>query len=144
MLLVLPYDTSICPSKLSSYCRSKLTVSDRQLVGKGYYDFSVASPLDNERITGFDNGAVAPFGCNFQSSPSSDAKKDLAAEDDDVRVLLAKCTVDRGVSFIWLGGGHVDLKVGIDVSEFINNIGGVDIADVTIDREGGGLKHDED
>ena len=37
-----------------------------------------------------------------------------------VQIILSKAIVDLSPDFFWLGGGEVDLKLGIQTSQFID------------------------
>jgi len=66
-------------------------------------DFRVASSDDNDRLTGYPFNSVSPFGVLQQSK---------------IRMVLAKAIVDE-TSFFWMGGGHVQLKLGMATRDFV-------------------------
>ncbi len=64
------------------------------------FDFRVADPSDNDRITGYSFNSVTPFGLKAQ-----------------VPIVLSSTIVPY--SYFWMGGGHVHLKLGMSVSDFL-------------------------
>ena len=69
------------------------------------FDLRLVSEKDNARITGYSHNAVTPFGLL-----------------EKIPVILAKAIVTNMdmTQFIWMGDGHIHLKVGVAVKEFIN------------------------
>jgi len=67
-------------------------------------------------LTGYTHNAVTPFGLLDLSIPIV------------VPSLLIEELVDT--PFIWMGGGHVHLKLGLSISEFVQK-SNVIVADVT-------------
>lgn len=53
-------------------------------------------------LTGFKHNSVSPFGLKT-----------------DVPIIISKAVVEEEVSFMWMGGGDVDLKLGMGVGEFV-------------------------
>ena len=102
-LVVLQYETSITTKKLQSEIRGLRPVSFRLDPSK--FDFRLAPEEDNAQVTGYTHNAVTPFGLL-----------------QDVPIILSKAIVDSSdmTQFIWMGGGHMHLKVGMAVKEFIH------------------------
>ena len=67
----------------------------------------VASAADNARLTGYGHGAVSPLGMR---------------EGADVPVVFPR-EAEKEVGFVWMGGGHVDLKLGVSVRELREKAG---------------------
>jgi len=103
-LVILQYDTTISTKKLQSEIRWLMPVSKRLEPSK--FEFRVASEHDNDRLTGFLHNAVTPFGMN-----------------ERVPIIIAKAIVcnPEQIRFIWMGGGHVHLKLGVAVTEFLDS-----------------------
>lgn len=70
------------------------------------HKLAVASPDASAVLTDFGHNAVSPFGCATQ----------LPVVVSAAAVELRETTAGR---FLWLGGGHVDVKLRIPVSELL-------------------------
>lgn len=81
------------------------------------YDFRIAETADNDRITGYKHNSVTPFGLL----------------DSSVPVVLASAIVP--LRFFWMGGGHVNLKLGMAVVDFCNALKPI-IANISQPRSG--------
>jgi prolyl-tRNA editing enzyme YbaK/EbsC (Cys-tRNA(Pro) deacylase) len=55
----------------------------------------------NTKLTGFEHNAVAPIGCRMK-----------------IPIIVSHRIAELQPSFFWLGGGEVDLKLGLDWNEF--------------------------
>jgi hypothetical protein len=60
MLVVIQYETTLDVKKLTTSLRKLRPVADR--LDESNYDLRVASPEDNDRITGYQFNSVTPFG----------------------------------------------------------------------------------
>lgn len=83
-------------------------------LGKKKFNFRVAPSADSEKLTGFMHGGVVPF-CNNILIP----------------VIMSSSIVSISPSYIWIGAGHVDCKLRVDIHEFINVVM-PEIASVTV------------
>jgi len=100
-LVILQYKTSIATKKLQSEVRGLQPLASRLDPSK--FDFRVASEEHNSILTGFTHNAVSPFGLH-----------------EDVPMILSKAIADTDMTqFIWLGGGHVHLKIGMAMSDLM-------------------------
>lgn len=81
------------------------------------YDFRIADPADNDRITGYKHNSITPFGLL----------------DTTVPIVLASAIVS--LRFFWMGGGHVNLKLGMAVSDFCKALNPT-IANISEPRSG--------
>lgn len=101
-LVILQYETAINNKKLQSEIRALVPVKERLDFSK--FDFRVASEEDNARLTDYSHNAVTPFGMK-----------------ENIPIVLSKAiTETKDMSpFIWMGGGHIHLKLGMAVSDFI-------------------------
>jgi prolyl-tRNA editing enzyme YbaK/EbsC (Cys-tRNA(Pro) deacylase) len=115
-LVILQYNAVISMKKLQSELRALMTINKRFEPSK--FDFRVASDQDNDTLTGFMHNAVTPFGIK-----------------EKVPIILAQTIVsDTEISrFIWMGGGHVHLKVGVSIAELIDALNPL-VLDVTEPR----------
>lgn len=121
LLVVIQYEATLDARKLASAIRSlRPNVKDR--LDYSQFDFRVADPADNDRLTGFSFNSVTPFGLK-----------------EKVPIVLTSAVVP--LNFLWMGGGHVHLKLGMAVSDFIKAINPI-VADISQPR--GGLMDDDD
>jgi len=78
------------------------------------YHFQLAK--NSETITGFEHNAVCPIGMAVP-----------------IPIIVDKKITNLHPNYIWLGGGEVDLKLGIRVSDLLKISKNVFVADVTQD-----------
>lgn len=117
VLVVIQYEASLDARKLASAIRSlRPNVKDR--LDYNQFDYRVASPEDNDRLTGFSFNSVTPFGLL-----------------KDIPVVLTAAVIP--LKFLWMGGGHVHLKLGMSVSDFLRATNPI-VADISQTRSGGG------
>ncbi|KAL7560000.1 hypothetical protein ACA910_013495 [Epithemia clementina (nom. ined.)] len=114
VLVIIQYAASFSNKKLATAIRSLRPIHDR--IDLSRFDFRIASSEDNDRLTGYKHNSVTPFGL---LSP-------------DVPIVLTKEVVDR--KYFWMGGGHVDLKLRVATSEFIEKMNPI-VADISDPRE---------
>lgn len=81
------------------------------------YDFRIAETDDNDRITGYKHNSVTPFGLL----------------DPNVPIVLAAAIVP--LRFFWMGGGHVNLKLGMAVTDFRKALNPI-VANISQPRSG--------
>jgi prolyl-tRNA editing enzyme YbaK/EbsC (Cys-tRNA(Pro) deacylase) len=112
MLVVIQYETTLDVKKLTTSLRKLRPVADR--LDESNYDLRVASPEDNDRITGYQFNSVTPFGLQ-----------------EPVMIILSSEIVPY--SYFWMGGGHVHLKLGMSVSDFMK-LGNVQAMDLSVPR----------
>lgn len=74
-------------------------------LGKKKFNFRLADPEVSQKMTGFGYNAVVPFGGNV-----------------DIPVILSEKLTHLSPSYFWMGGGHVDCKLRIDLAEFLRVI----------------------
>lgn len=73
---------------------------------KKWFNFRVTTEEDCKRYTGFENGGVAPLGLVMP-----------------VPVIVPRSLLDLEPGVVWLGGGHVDWKLAVEVKAFIEKMG---------------------
>jgi prolyl-tRNA editing enzyme YbaK/EbsC (Cys-tRNA(Pro) deacylase) len=123
VLVVIQYAATLDPRKLVAAIRAlRPNVKDR--LDDGRFDFRIASPEDNDRLTGYSHNSVTPFGM-LAASAGSEA----------VPVLLCHAIVP--LKSFWMGGGHPNLKLGMAVSDFCSALNPI-VADVSQPRVGTG------
>jgi len=99
VLVVLQYAATLDAKALVNAIRALRPVKERY--DDSRFDFRIASEEDNDRLTGYRYNSVTPFGL---------------AKPDEICLVLSQAVVPR--QFIWMGGGHVHLKLGVTVSDF--------------------------
>jgi len=112
LLVVLQYEAELDVKKLATSIRKLRPVKDR--LDESQFDLRVADPSDNDRITGYAFNSVTPFGLKEQ-----------------VPIVLSDAIVP--CSYFWMGGGHVHLKLGMSVSEFMA-LPGVHVMECSVPR----------
>ena len=98
LLVVLQYESELDVKKQTTSLRRLRPVAER--LDESQFDLRVADPSDNDRITGYAFNSVTPFGLK-----------------DPVPIILSSAIVPY--SYFWMGGGHVHLKLGMSVSDFM-------------------------
>jgi prolyl-tRNA editing enzyme YbaK/EbsC (Cys-tRNA(Pro) deacylase) len=116
-LVVVQYEAEINGKKLASEIRALRPVGKGRLP-PNKFEFRLASSQDNDSLTGYRHNSVTPFGLL-----------------EDVPVLMASAIRDVKPAFIFMGGGHVDLKLGMAVEEFVQGTNAI-VADVSDPRSG--------
>ena len=114
VLVIIQYAASFSNKKLASAIRSLRPLQER--IDLSRFDFRVASSDDNDRLTGYKHNSVTPF----------------ALLSSDIPIVLTKQVVD--LKYFWLGGGHVDLKLRVAASEFIQKMQPI-VADISDPRD---------
>lgn len=71
-------------------------------VGKKQFNFRLADPAKAQELTGFGYNAVVPFGGRV-----------------DIPVILSEKIACLQPGYFWMGGGHEDCKLRMDVNEFL-------------------------
>ena len=115
VLVVIQYAATLDARKLVSAIRSlRPSVKDR--LEDNQFEFRIAHPEDNDRLTGYSHNSVTPFGI---------------LDASNVAILLCKAIVP--LKWFWMGGGHVNLKLGMSVSDFVSALNPV-VAEVSQPR----------
>jgi len=99
VLVVLQYDSELSEGDLTTSFRRLRPVGEGRL-DPSHYNWNVADPEDNDRITGYKFNSVTPFGLL-----------------EEVPIILSSEVAELG--YFWMGGGHVHLKLGLSVSDFL-------------------------
>ena len=114
LLVVVQYEATLDVRKLANAIRAMRPVQER--LDYNAFDFRVASTEDNDRLTGYAHNSVTPFGLL-----------------QDVPIVLSAAVAP--LHFFWMGGGHVHLKLGMAVSEFLKATNAM-VADISQPRSG--------
>jgi hypothetical protein len=113
VLVVLQYEAELCTDSLTRSVRRQRPVGDR--LDSSHFDWRVADATDNDVITGYPFNSVTPFGLLRP-----------------VPIYLSSSVVDLG--YLWMGGGHVHLKLGLSVDEFCTKVPHVKVMEVSVER----------
>lgn len=116
-LVVVQYVESINTNKLSSELRGLRPPGSSRLDSKYFSDMRLAPEEVSEKLTGYGHNGVSPFGMLEKSIP----------------IIICKSILSVRPMFIWMGGGHKDLKLGMAVSEFVNALDAI-VLDVSEPR----------
>eukprot|EP00540_Astrosyne_radiata_P005005 CAMPEP_0116836904 /NCGR_PEP_ID=MMETSP0418-20121206/8360_1 /TAXON_ID=1158023 /ORGANISM="Astrosyne radiata, Strain 13vi08-1A" /LENGTH=258 /DNA_ID=CAMNT_0004466735 /DNA_START=69 /DNA_END=845 /DNA_ORIENTATION=+ len=114
VLVVIPYVCTLDSRKLANAIRS-LRPNPKDRLDYSEFDIRVASAEDNDTLTGFSHNSVTPFGLL----------------DPTLQIVLSDSVVD--LKFFFMGGGHVSLKLGMAVSDFVKATSAI-VANITQPR----------
>jgi prolyl-tRNA editing enzyme YbaK/EbsC (Cys-tRNA(Pro) deacylase) len=114
VLVIVQYAATLSNKKLATAIRSLRPLQERLDFSR--FDFRIASMEDNDRLTGYKHNSVSPFGL-------------LSSE---LAIVLPKELVEK--KWFWMGGGHVDLKLRVATSEFVEKMNPI-VADVSDPRD---------
>jgi prolyl-tRNA editing enzyme YbaK/EbsC (Cys-tRNA(Pro) deacylase) len=115
-LVLVQYTARLSQQKLEKFLHQRNNEGGRK-VGKKAFHMRLAKEEDSERLTGYEHGAVTPFG---------------TAERVPVLVSREMETLAPGGEF-WLGGGEVDLKMRVSYDELVSKFDAVAV-DCTYDE----------
>lgn len=146
VLVVIQYASVLDTKKLSTAIR-KLRTDVTQRLDVSQFDFRIATEIDNDTITGYAHNSVTPFGmrCQQQQRQRQKTKGD-DNQGMNARVPIILSSALLPLHFLWMGGGHVHLKLGMSVSDFCyafreNNL---IIADISRPRTSTGSDNTDD
>ena len=122
---VVRHDAHVESNKLARAVQSLR--SPRDALPPDALDFHAASDDDVHRITGFDFDTVTPFAMENPNVP--------VILDRDIALLEE--SNNRSPKFLWVGGGHVDLKLGMELEEFVRGTDAI-VADISLPMNEGG------
>ncbi|KAI9168379.1 hypothetical protein H9P43_007751 [Blastocladiella emersonii ATCC 22665] len=100
--VIVQYTGKLNTQKLFNFARD---LKDRT-ISKKNYNFRLVDPAVSEELTGYGNNGVSPFGMN-----------------SNIPIILAKSITELSPAIFWLGAGHVDWKVAVPTTEFIEATG---------------------
>lgn len=121
-LVIVQYAATLDAKKTINFIRSLRPMETR--LSETAFDIRVASEQDNHRITGYPHNSVTPFGLLDKTIP----------------ILLTDAVVP--LKYFWMGGGAVDLKLRVAVSEFCR-APNVIVGDVSRPRDIGAMDMDD-
>ena len=116
VLVVIQYASVLDTKQLMTAIR-KLRTDVTQRLDVSQFDFRIATESDNDIITGYAHNSVTPFGMRCQQQPKRATNSDEnSATTPPIPIILSSALLP--LHFLWLGGGHVHLKLGMSVSDF--------------------------
>ena len=77
--------------------------TQQKVVGKKFFKFRLADEADAFELSGYKYNSITPF----------------FMKNDSLRIILSKGIYDLDPKYFWLGGGRVELKLGVSVDEFM-------------------------
>ncbi|EED96718.1 predicted protein [Thalassiosira pseudonana CCMP1335] len=116
-LIVVQYVESINIKTLASELRGLRPPGATRLDPNYFSDLRLAPEEVSEQLTGYGHNGVSPFGMLEASIP----------------IVVCKSILSVRPKFIWMGGGHKDLKLGLAVSEFVSGVDAI-VLDVSEPR----------
>ncbi len=108
--VIMQYTTKLSSDKVMRYLRE---INSESKLGKRQFYFRLAREEDQAQLTGYKFNAVSPVGMT-----------------QFVPIIFSKAILNQNLSHIFLGGGEVDVKLQVNVREFIDRVKPL-IADVT-------------
>jgi hypothetical protein len=87
-------------------------LSKEKIIGKKFFKYRLAEEEDAYALSGYKYNAITPF---FMNEANGGNKLKIILSD----------TIAKGLNpgYFWLGGGRVELKLGISVEEFLEYFG---------------------
>jgi len=112
--VVVQYEAKIDDGTLADKIHALAAVKGTERLPRKRFKFQLAAEDISDRLTGFIHNAVTPFG---MKAP--------------IPVIICQRVLDVKPSFIYLGGGAVDMKLGLSLSDLLSSTGGTSIGYVS-------------
>ncbi|CAM9860122.1 unnamed protein product [Choristocarpus tenellus] len=116
-MVVLQYVSRLSAGKLTGAVMGLKPVKQR--LPRGKFNLQVASEEVGLSLTGFPHNGVSPFGSSVEGMP----------------VVVSEALLSLSPSFVWFGGGHPLLKLGISVKDLVSCHGNAFVADISTPRD---------
>ena len=148
VLVVIQYASILDTKKLITAIR-QLRTDVTQRLDVSQFDFRIATESDNDAITGYAHNSVTPFGMKCQQQQQQQQRQKSAIGGDDrhatnIPVPIILSSALRPLHWLWLGGGHVHLKLGLSVSDFVHAFRhNLIVADISRPRISTGINLDD-
>jgi prolyl-tRNA editing enzyme YbaK/EbsC (Cys-tRNA(Pro) deacylase) len=117
MLVIIQYGATLDVKQLATSIRKLRPVGSSERLDESQFDLRVASVEDNDRITGYSHNSVTPFGLLQQQVP----------------IYLSSAVAAIVDGTFWMGGGHVHLKLGMSVADFLK-VPNVQVMELSVPR----------
>jgi prolyl-tRNA editing enzyme YbaK/EbsC (Cys-tRNA(Pro) deacylase) len=114
--VVVQYEAKIDDGTLADkiHALSSLSLKGSERLPRKRFKFQLAAEDISDRLTGFIHNAVTPFGIKAP-----------------IPVIICQRVLDVKPYFIYLGGGAVDMKLGLSLSDLLSSTGGTSIGYVS-------------
>jgi prolyl-tRNA editing enzyme YbaK/EbsC (Cys-tRNA(Pro) deacylase) len=112
IMVIVQYSKKLVPQNIAAimrqYQRDAYPQNKEKHIGRKFYKFRLAEEEDAYAMSGYKYNAITPFFMN----------------DNSLKIILSD-TIVNGLNpgYFWLGGGRVELKMGISVEEFLGYFG---------------------
>lgn len=117
--VVVQYEAKIDDGALADKIHALALKAGTERLPRKRFKFQLAAEDVSDRLTGFIHNAVTPFG---MKAP--------------IPVIVCQRVLDVKPPFIYLGGGAVDMKLGISLSDLVSSTGAVSIGYISRPRSG--------
>lgn len=101
--VIVQYESRLNAEKIMKFMKDYQNSRGSQKLSRKCFHFRLADEEIAKTITGYGYNAVTPFLMQSQ-----------------IPVVLSKSITELNPRYFWMGGGEVDLKLGMSVEEFIN------------------------
>lgn len=93
---------------MKNYQRDAYKNDKSKVIGRKFFKYRLAEEEDAYALSGYKYNAITPFFMN----------------NNDLKIIIAD-TIVHGLNpaYFWLGGGRVELKIGVSVEEFMAYFG---------------------
>ncbi|CAM9262253.1 unnamed protein product [Ascophyllum nodosum] len=123
-LVVVQYTARLSPQKLSAAILRLKPGGER--VSRARCNLQVAPEELGLSLSGFPHNGVSVFG-GLTPMPT----------------ILSEAVLNLRPAFIWMGGGHPLLKLGVSASDLVERQGAI-VADISVPRDGSGIQDETD
>eukprot|EP01041_Mallomonas_annulata_P004512 gene4511-8967_t len=112
--IIIQYIEKFDAEKLKDFVHELRPAGDR--IPKKKINFQLASGEQSFLLTGFSHNAISPYGMI-----------------ERIPIIVAKSCLTMSVPYLWCGGGHPDVKLGLPLQEFLSSSHAL-IADISVPR----------
>jgi len=93
---------------MRNYQRDAHKNEDSKQIGRKFFKYRLAAEEDAYALSGYKYNAITPF----------------FMQNNDLKIIISESIVkDLDPAYFYLGGGRVELKMGLSVEEFLNYFG---------------------
>lgn len=103
-------------AKIDTDLLSNVVNSLRPIMNRKKFNFQLAPEAISDRLTGFSHNAVSPFGLRF-----------------NLPMIICQRCLQVKPAYIYLGGGQVDVKLGISTADFLKATGAI-VGELSVPR----------
>lgn len=111
IMVIVQYSKKLVSQNIAAIMKNyqrKGNKDESKHIGKKFFKYRLADEEDAYALSGYKYNAITPF----------------FMKDNSLKIILAD-TIAKGLNpdYFWLGGGRVELKLGISVEEFLGYFG---------------------